>query len=65
MTRFDFRLHALGPTVLGGMALWPVSEAPRVLRGWRDHVDRAPNELASAAAVLTGPPEDFVPEHLR
>jgi FAD/FMN-containing dehydrogenase len=65
VTRFDFRLHALGPMVLGGMALWPVSEARRVLRAWRDYVDTAPNELSSAAAILTAPPDDFVPEHLR
>jgi FAD/FMN-containing dehydrogenase len=65
VTRFDFRLHELGPTVLAGMALWPVSEAPRVLRAWRDLADRAPDQLSSAAAVITGPPEEFVPEHLR
>jgi FAD/FMN-containing dehydrogenase len=65
VTRFDFRLHTIGPIVFGGMALWPVSEARRVLRAWRDHVDRAPNELSSAAAIITAPPEEFVPEHLR
>ncbi len=31
VTRFDFRLHELGPTVFGGLAIWPVSEAPRVM----------------------------------
>lgn len=65
VTRFDFRLHPLGPIVLAGMALWPVSEAPRVLRAWRDHVDRAPDRLSAAAAIITAPPEEFVPEHLR
>lgn len=65
VTRFDFRLHELGPIVLAGMALWPVSEARRVLRAWRDHVDSAPDQLSSAAAIITAPPEQFVPEHLR
>ena len=65
VTRFDFRLHELGPIVLAGMALWPVSEAPRVLRAWRDVADRAPDELSIAAAVITAPPDDFVPDHLR
>ncbi len=65
VTRFDFGLHELGPTVFAGMALWPVSEAPRVLRAWRDHVDDAPDELSSAAAILTAPPHESVPEHLR
>jgi FAD/FMN-containing dehydrogenase len=65
VTRFDFRLHEVGPIVLAGMALWPVSEAPRVLRAWRDHVDGAPNELSTAAGIVTAPPDEFVPEHLR
>jgi FAD/FMN-containing dehydrogenase len=65
VTRLDFRLHELGPMVLAGMALWPVSEAPRVLRAWRDLADRAPDQLSSAAAIITAPPEEFVPEQLR
>lgn len=65
VTSFEYRLHELGPTVLGGLAAWPVSEAPRVLRAWRDHVEGAPDELSTACAILTGPPEEFVPEHLR
>lgn len=65
VTRFDYRLHPLGPLVLAGMALWPVSEASRVLRAWRDHVDNAPDALSTAAAIVTAPPEPFVPEHLR
>lgn len=64
VTRFNFRLHQLGPIVLAGMALWPVSEAPRVLRAWRDLADGAPDELSTAAAILTAPPQEFVPEHL-
>ena len=65
VTSFEYRLHELGPTVFAGLAAWPVSEAPRVLRAWRDHVEGAPDELSTACAVLTGPPEEFVPEHLR
>lgn len=42
---------------VAGMALWPVSEAARVLRAWRDHADRAPDQLASAAAIITAPPQ--------
>jgi len=65
VTRFDFRLHELGPIVLAGMALWPVSEAPRVVQAWRDLADRAPDKLSLAVAVITAPPQEFVPEHLR
>ncbi|MEU6181831.1 FAD-binding oxidoreductase [Streptomyces coeruleorubidus] len=65
VTEFEFRLHALGPTVLAGLAMFPVERAPEVLRGWRDRADAAPDELATACVVLTAPPEPFVPEDLR
>lgn len=65
VTRFDFRLHELGPIVLAGMALWPVDRAPEVIRAWRDYVEQAPDELSTGCALLTAPPEEFVPDHLR
>jgi FAD/FMN-containing dehydrogenase len=65
VTEFEFRLHELGPTVLAGLALWPVERAGEVLRGWRDYVDTAPDELGSGAAVILAPPEEFVPDHLK
>jgi FAD/FMN-containing dehydrogenase len=65
VTEFEYRLHPLGPIVLAGLMLWPVERAAEVARGWRDHVDRAPDELGSAFAVITAPPEEFLPEQLR
>ncbi len=65
VTEFEFRLHELGPTVLAGLALWPLDRADEVARGWRDCMDAAPDELSSACVVVTAPPEDFVPERLR
>jgi FAD/FMN-containing dehydrogenase len=64
VTEFEFRLHPLGPIVLAGLALWPVDRARDVLRGWRDIVDRAPDELSTACVVITAPPEPFVPDDL-
>jgi FAD/FMN-containing dehydrogenase len=65
VTEFELRLHELGPTVLAGLALWPLERAGEVLRGWRDYVNEAPDELSTACVVVTAPPEPFVPEHLR
>ena len=64
VTRFDFSLHELGPTVLGGRMVWSIDRAPEVLRGLRDYVDGASDELAVAFAVFTAPPLEFIPEHL-
>ena len=65
VTRFEFELERLGPLVYAGLSLWPVERAAEVLRGWRDYVDGAPDELSTAAVIITAPPEDFVPDHLK
>jgi FAD/FMN-containing dehydrogenase len=65
VTEFEFRLHELGPIVLAGLALWPIDRASEVLRGWRDYVDSAPDELSTACVIVTAPPEEFVPDHLK
>jgi FAD/FMN-containing dehydrogenase len=65
VTEFEFRLHALGPTVLAGLALFPFERARAVMRGWRDFADAAPYEVSTACVVLTAPPEEFVPESMR
>jgi FAD/FMN-containing dehydrogenase len=65
VTEFELRLHELGPIVLAGLAMWPLERAGDVLPAWRDHMDSAPDELSSAIVVVTAPPEEFVPAHLR
>jgi FAD/FMN-containing dehydrogenase len=65
VTEFEFRLHPLGPMVLGGLAMWPIEQADEVMRAWRDYVDHAPDELSTACAIITAPPEPFVPDHLK
>ncbi len=64
-TSFEYKLYPLGPMVFGGLAAWPVEKAPEVFRAWRDYVDDAPDELSTSMVILTAPPEEFVPEHLR
>jgi FAD/FMN-containing dehydrogenase len=65
VTEFTYRLHPLGPTVFAGLALWEIDRAEEVARKWRDHADKAPDELSTACVILTAPPEPFVPEPLR
>src|SRR6476469_4894800 len=38
VTEFEFRAVPLGPTVLAGPVFWPMEEAPRVLRFYRDWI---------------------------
>ena len=65
VTEFELALHPLGPIVLAGLALWPIDSAEDVIRGWRDYVDDAPDELSTACVIITAPPEEFVPDSLK
>ena len=60
-----FRLHEL-PAATLGLLLWPADRGLEISRTYRDLIDGgAPDELGGALAYITGPPEDFVPEHLQ
>src|SRR5947209_1195900 len=65
VTEFELRLHPLGPIVMAGLAMWPLSRGREVMRAWRDIADAAPDELSTAAVFITAPPEEFVPDHLK
>jgi len=65
VTSFEYRLHPVGPILLGGMLLYSFSRAGELLRFWRDYMETAPDELGGATAFLTAPPAPFVPEHMK
>lgn len=54
VTAARYRLHPLGP-VLGGMVLFPHQQAVQVLRGYRDLIATAPDELTVMAGFVGGP----------
>jgi FAD/FMN-containing dehydrogenase len=55
VTSFEYRLHPVGPMILGGLVLHPFAHAAEVLRFYRDFAASQPDELTTYAAVLTGP----------
>ncbi|HEY0638996.1 MAG TPA: FAD-binding oxidoreductase [Pseudonocardiaceae bacterium] len=63
VVRFTLRVHPLEP-VLAGMAMHPVERAGDVLRHLREFNAAAPDEVSAAAALVTAPPEPFVPREL-
>jgi FAD/FMN-containing dehydrogenase len=65
VTEFEFRLHPVGPIVMGGMLVYPRERANEVLRIYRDFIEAAPDEVGGGAALITAPPEEFVPEAMR
>ena len=54
-TSFEFRLHPVGPLVLGGLVIHPLARAREVLRFYRDFCGSLPDEAEAFAALLTAP----------
>jgi FAD/FMN-containing dehydrogenase len=52
---FDYRLHSVGPSIVGGSALYPIERAVDVLRFFRDFTLDLPDELTVYAALLHTP----------
>ena len=59
VTSFEYRLHTVG-TVLGGMVIHPFERAADVLRFYRDFTADPPDELTTAAGILTAPDGNLV-----
>jgi FAD/FMN-containing dehydrogenase len=45
VTSLRYRLHAVGPTVIGGAVLYAYKDARQVLRGFREFTAAAPDAL--------------------
>jgi FAD/FMN-containing dehydrogenase len=63
-TSFEFRLHPL-PVATLALLLFPPDRGPEVARRYRDFAEEAPDEVGGGLLYLTGPPEEFVPEHMQ
>jgi FAD/FMN-containing dehydrogenase len=55
VTAFEYRLHPLGPTVVGGSVLYPAAQARAALQFYDRFAREAPDALSVDAAVLTLP----------
>src|SRR5215212_2916099 len=60
-TAFEYRLHPVGPMVLGGPVFWRLEDAPKVLGVLRDYAPEAPDELGITVAMMLAPPVPFLP----
>ena len=55
VTSFEYRLHPINPTIVGGMILYPVTQAKEVLRFYRDFSANPPDKLTVFAAMMCTP----------
>jgi FAD/FMN-containing dehydrogenase/pimeloyl-ACP methyl ester carboxylesterase len=61
VTAFTYRLHEVGPMVLGGLIGWPFARAEEILRTYRAMTADAPRELAAWMLLLRAPEAPFIP----
>jgi FAD/FMN-containing dehydrogenase len=64
VTSFEYRLHAVGPTVLAGPIYYALEDAPQILRFYRDYAAQAPDELTTILNLRQAPPLAFLPAEL-
>jgi FAD/FMN-containing dehydrogenase len=55
VTSFRYRLHEVGPMIVGGLVMHPLDRAVEVLRFYNEFMKTAPDALVAAAALMTAP----------
>ena len=61
VTSFEYKLHPVGPIVLGGLLAHRAEDGRALLRFCRDFIKDAPTELTTLIVYLTAPPAPFLP----
>jgi FAD/FMN-containing dehydrogenase len=61
VTSLEYRLHAVGPTVLAGPIFHPLERAPEALRFYREFAVAAPEELTTIFELGVAQPLPFLP----
>jgi FAD/FMN-containing dehydrogenase len=62
VTKFEFRLHPVGPNVLSGLIVFPFAEARAVLTQFARFTETMPDELNVWMVTRKAPPLPFLPE---
>ena len=56
VTTFEYRLHPLGPQVLAGNRVYPLSQARGILQALREFCATAPDEMTVSASLTSAAP---------
>ena len=65
VTALEYRLHPVGPVVLGGLMLFAPETGRELTRHWSDFMQAAPDEVGGALVGVTAPAAGFIPAPLR
>jgi len=61
VTNFEFRLHPVGPGVLCGLIVYPMSQARQILAQYREFTASMPEDLNVWVVLRKAPPLPFLP----
>ena len=62
VSRFEFSLYPVGPEVLAGLMVFPMDQAPALVRQYRRFAASAPEELNVWVVLRKAPPLPFLPQ---
>ena len=65
VTSFEFACYPVGPTIFLNAVMYPAEDAVMVLRGWRDYMETAPEDISSNVIIWTLPDVDAFPPEAR
>jgi FAD/FMN-containing dehydrogenase len=64
VTSFEYRLHPVGPEILGGAIAWRGEDAKQVLQAFAEFSAGAPRELTCVAVLRNAPPAPWLPKEV-
>jgi FAD/FMN-containing dehydrogenase len=64
VTGFEYKLHPVGPEVVGGVIAWDAADAAAVIEMYRTLSAHAPPELTCAALLRRAPPAPWLPKQV-
>jgi FAD/FMN-containing dehydrogenase len=65
VTSFEFGCYPVGPMIFMNAVMYPAEEASAVMRGWRDFMETAPEDISSNVLLWTVPDVDAFPPEAR
>jgi FAD/FMN-containing dehydrogenase len=64
VTRFEFKLHPVGPDILAGLIVLPLADAVGALKKYREYVAQLGEESNVWVVLRKAPPLPFLPEEV-
>jgi len=61
VTGIDYKLYPVGPEIMGGIVAYHASDAPEVVKFYREFAEQAPPELTLVCLMRLAPPAPWLP----